>query len=557
MDAFKKKSEDDERKSVILLSLLLAGLVFVLYWRAIWFDFIELDDNLYLLENSKIKLGLSWESIQWAMTTFHTTNWHPLTWFFLLAEYELFGFAPSGYHIVGIVLHGINTVLLFIVMYRMTKETGKSAAVAALFAVHPLNIESVVWIAERKNLLSTLFWILTVWSYLRYTERPGRERYLIAIFLFALGLMSKPMLVSLPFVLFMLDYWPLRRILPDDRGIEKKNLRRKDVAEVIRLLLEKIPFFVLSFLSVLITIYAAKTGGAAKSLLAFPLSIRIENAALSYFSYLGMLITPVNLSIFYPYPRPIAFGCVMAAFLFLLAATVFVIFKIREYRYLAVGWFWYLVTLLPVIGILQVGLQSMANRYLYIPFIGIFIIIIWVICDIFKESQKLKYVSYVIIVALIVYFGFVTSYELPHWKNSETAFARALEVTENNHIAALGIGNVMLKKGDLEMAKKNFRESLRIKPDYELAHNNLGLTLMRSGELKEAGIHFREAIKYDSLFARAYNNLGDLLVKEGKTEEAKRFFEKAIALNPDYDSPRENLSLLIKTSKEKKSENKK
>ncbi len=533
-------------------SLLPALLVAIIYLPAVWFDFISLDDNLYLLDNPSIKLGLSWEGLKWAFTTLYTTNWHPLTWLSLLGEYQLFGFNPLGYHIVGIVLHAVNSSLLFFVLRGLTAEKWKSVAVASLFAIHPLNVESVAWIAERKNLLSTLFWILTIWSYTRYVRRPGAVGYLAAALTFTLGLMAKPMAVSLPVVLLLLDYWPLRRFPLAENHLTKQPSFVKNVRTFLSLLPEKIPFFIISFCSALITIYAAKSGGAAKSLLTFPLSVRFENALLSYFSYLGMLIRPVELAIFYPYPRFIPLGNVIAAFLFLAAVTILVVFNAKKYGYLAVGWFWYLITLLPVIGILQVGRQAMANRYAYIPFIGIFIIMIWGIDDSSRRLKKFKHVSIVSVFLMIVYWGSSSALELDYWKNSQVAYARALEITKDNHIATLGMGNVMLSEGNLAGAEKNYRETLRIRPDYELAHYNLGLTLMRQGKTREAECSFREAVKYDPLFAKAYNELGTLLVQEGNKAEAKRYFEKAIALDPEYVKPRENLALLLKTAADRK-----
>ena len=515
------KIRGDQQGSLLWLSLLPALLVVIIYLPAAWFDFITLDDNLYIIDNPGITLGISIEGIKWAFTTLYTTNWHPLTWLSLLAEYHFFGLHPAGYHIVGIILHALNSMLLFFVLLGLTGKRWRSVAVAALFAVHPLNIESVVWIAERKNLLSTLFWILTIWSYTRYVSRPGAKRYLETALLFALGLMAKPMGVSLPFILLLLDYWPLRRFsFTQDRLPEAPDFRRR-VRIVVRLVIEKIPFFVISFLSIVITIYAAKTGGAAKSLLAFPLLGRLENALVSYFSYIKLLLRPVEISLYYPYPSFMPLGKTIAAFLFLLAVTGFVIIKANKYRYLAVGWFWYLVTLLPVIGILQVGRQAMANRYAYIPFIGVFIIIIWGIGDLLGRSRRLKYIAAGAVFLMIVYCGALSSRELQNWKDSRAVYARALAVTKDNHIAILGMGNELLKGGKLALAEKYYREALRIRPDYELTNYNLGLALMRQKKMKEAEFYFRETIKYDPSFSKAYEKLDALLLKEEKINKTK------------------------------------
>jgi tetratricopeptide (TPR) repeat protein len=540
------KKHRERRGSILWRTLLPALLVVIIYLPAVRFDFISLDDNLYLLDNYKIKLGLSWEGIKWAFTTLYTTNWHPLTWLSLLAEYQVFGLNPMGYHVVGVVLHALNSVLLFFVLQGMTGEKWKSLVVASLFAVHPLNIESVAWIAERKNLISTLFGFLTIWSYTHYVRRSGVARYLGTVFLFAVGLMAKPMVVSLPFILLLLDYWPLRRFSFSRKWFKTSSRPGRDISAVLPFVVEKIPFFVLSFFSVLITIYAAKTGGAAKSLLAFPLFTRIENALISYCSYLNMLVRPVELAIYYPYPGVISHWHALTALLCLAAVTGVVLSKAREYGYLATGWFWYLITLLPVIGILQVGRQAMANRYAYLPFIGIFVIVVWGVNDLFGYLQRVKYLRIFVAISAVFYLGFLSFLELGYWKDSESAYRRALDTTKDNHIAAMGAGNVMLSRGNPAEAEGYYRKSLRITPDYELAHYNLGLSLKRQGKMEEAEACFRQALQYDPYFAKAYNELGDLFAKEGKIREAKVLLEKALALDPDLASARENLSLLLK-----------
>lgn len=505
MNSAKVKMLPGGNWSQFRFSLFPALLAIIVYLPAASFDFISLDDNLYLLDNGNIKLGLSLKGLQWAFTTLYTTNWHPLTWLSFLGEYQLFGFNPAGYHMVGVVLHAVNSTLLFLVFRDLTGEKWKSLAVASLFAVHPLNIESVAWIAERKNQLSTLFLFLTVWSYARCVHRSGAMRYPGTTLLFALSLMSKPMAVSLPFLLLLLDYWPLRRFSLPEGGLSWGRWLRT----LRHLVLEKIPFFILASLSVVITIYAARTGGAARSLQAFPLSIRIENALLSCFAYLKMLIWPVDLAIYYPYPRDIPYWGVIAAFFFLAAVTGFVVIKTRKYGYLIVGWFWYLMTLLPVIGIVQVGRQAMANRYAYIPFIGVFAMIVWGLDDLFGQTRRFKGIPLVILVVFTGYLGTLSIHELDYWKNSRAAYARALETTKNNHIALVGFGNEMLREGNPVAAENNYREALRLVPDYEVTHCNLGLALLRQGKIGEAEFHLREALKYDPSFDKARRYLSE------------------------------------------------
>lgn len=493
------------------MGVFLAALVLVLYWPVFGYDFIALDDNLYVVENPNLQKGITKEGLGWATTTFHTTNWHPLTWLSYLADYELFGLNPAGYHLSNLILHLLNTLLLFILMRRMTGEIWKGAAVATLFAVHPLNIESVVWIAERKNLLSTLFWILTLLAYVRYVEKPGWKRYSWILVCFILGLMAKPMLVTLPFVLLLLDYWPLQRLSWTDRdrsgAIQDPRERRK---LLIHLLIEKTPLILFSFLSAWITFHAARSGGAVKAIAVFPLTGRIENAIISYAMYLYKMAWPMDLAIFYPYPVGRPLWQAGLSILFLTAVTAFVCIKGRTHRYLITGWFWYGITLLPVIGLVQVGFQSMANRYAYLSVLGIFVIVVWGVPDLLKGFFRLLYLP-AISVAVILAFTFCTKAALPDWKNSEAAFQQALRVTKNNHIAELGMGNVWFNRGNLSKAQDYYRMSLRIKPDFEEAYNNLGLVYAGQGKPREAETAFRQAMTLNPDFEAARINLARLL----------------------------------------------
>jgi len=530
----------------IVVILLLSAVVLALYWPAAGYDFIALDDNLYVLENQHVQKGITGKNLLWAMTTFDAANWHPLTWLSLIADYELYGLNAAGYHMTNLFLHILNTIVLFLGLRRMTGEIWKCLVVAALFAVHPLNIESVAWIAERKNLLSTLFWILTIIAYIRYAEKPGWKRYGQVFLCFTLGLMAKPILVTLPFVLLLLDYWPLQRFSAPgtDRseGILHSQSRRK---LLIRLLKEKVPLIFASLLSAFVTFYAARMGGAVKAISVFPLIGRIENAINSYAMYLVQMVWPVDLAIFYPYPAGRPFWQVALSILFLAAVTGVVLFKGRKFGYLITGWFWYLITLLPVIGIVQVGFQSMANRYAYLSLVGIFIIIAWGLPDLLKRYSSRRYLLAVAAGLLILDLTVCTRMELPHWRSSEAAFTQALRVTENNHIAQMGMGNVWLGRGDLRRARYHYQESLRIKTDYAQAHNNLALVLMQEGKANEAAAHYREALKDDPGFAEAHNNLGVVFAGQGKSREAENGFRRALELKPDYAGAQSNLAKLL------------
>jgi protein O-mannosyl-transferase len=538
-----------EKYQGIMAVLLLVAMVLLLYWPVAGYDFIDMDDNLYLLENPGIQKGISREGISWAMTTLYTTNWHPLTWLSLMADYELHGLNAAGYHVHNLLLHILNAVLLFLVLRRMTRETWKCLTVAVLFAVHPLNIESVAWIAERKNLLSTLFWILTLFAYVRYTERPGWMRYTPALLLFALGLTAKPMLVTLPFVLLLLDYWPLRRFSPAGRWNDESGPAHGRFV-LWPLLKEKIPFFLLSLCSGLITLYAAKTGGTVKSMAAFPLAGRIENALVAFVSYLDKTFRPVDLVIFYPYPttgHPLWQSA--AALLLLTAVTVFVALKRKKHPYLITGWFWYLITLLPVIGIIQVGLQSMANRYAYIPLIGIFVLAAWGMPDLLKAGAGRRVLP-LAAALLILIFSFSTWSQLPHWQNSEAAFRYALQATENNFIAHNGMGRIWQIRGDITKARLHYQEALRIQPGYAEVHSNLAVILFNEGRIAEAEKGFREALRYKPNLVEAHNNLGMALVRQNKFQEAAAHFTRALELKPGYALARGNLERLAKDRKD-------
>jgi protein O-mannosyl-transferase len=529
----------------IIICLLLAAAALVVYWPVTGYDFIALDDNLYVVENQHIQKGLTCKGIAWAMTTFYATNWHPLTWLSLMTDYELYGLNAAGYHGTSLFLHILNAIFLFLLLRRMTGKDGRSAVVATLFAVHPLNIESVVWIAERKNLLSTLFWILTILAYVRYVEKPKWGRYWPVFLLFALGLMAKPILVTLPFVLLLLDYWPLQRFSLSGRDRSGASHDHEDRRKLlIRLLVEKAPLILISLLSAWITFHAARAGGAVKAITVFPLVGRIENAIISYAMYLQKMVWPTDLAIFYPYPSVRPFWQVALSILFLAAVTGFVCLKGRTYRYLITGWFWYGITLFPVIGIVQVGFQSMANRYAYISLLGIFIIVTWGVPDLLKRFSRRWYLPAVSI-AVILAFAFCTKSALPDWKNSEVAFRQALKVTKNNHIAEIGMGNVWLGRGDLPKARSHYQESLRIKPDYPEAMINLGIVYMKQGLFEDAIAQYGKALEANPTDVKILNNLGVALACKGRHEEAVVRFREALKRSPGHQEARDNLAKVM------------
>ncbi|MDA8124820.1 MAG: tetratricopeptide repeat protein [Deltaproteobacteria bacterium] len=526
-----------EDKQRIVAILMLVAWILVLYWPVAGYEFIDMDDNLYLFNNPDICKGLTWKGISWAMQTFYTTNWHPLTWFSLLADYELYGMNANGYHVSSLLLHIFNTVLLFHVLRLMTGKTWECFGVAALFGVHPLNIESVAWIAERKNVLSTLFWILTLFAYVRYVKKPHWMRYLLTLTVFALGLTAKPMLVTLPVILLLLDYWPLGRISCLGNRAGSRAWDWKSLWPIVK---EKIPFFLLTIPSVLITLHAAKIGGAIKSMDDLPLVMRTENAFISYVTYLKKMIWPLDLAIFYPYPTNIPLWQAAAAFCFLLSVTVLVVIKHKRYPNLVTGWFWYLITLLPVIGIIQVGYQAMANRYVYVPLIGIFMILTWGLSQVLQTLFS-RWIYYALMTFLILIFSFSTWSQLPNWRNSAAAFDYALKVTKDNFIAQCGMGDVWQNSGIDQIARLYYQEALRIKPSYPEAHNNLAMILIKEGRIKEAEAEFRKAIMYKPNLVEAHNNLGAVLCSRRAYQEAADHFARALELMPGYVTAKENL----------------
>jgi Tfp pilus assembly protein PilF len=536
-----------------LVCLLLTATVLTVYWPVHHFDFVACDDNIYVTENHHVREGLSGRNIVWAFTTTDTTNWHPLTWLSLLADSSLYGLYAGGYHLTNVLLHLTNTLLLFFLLRRMTGTTVRSGFAAALFALHPINVESVAWVAERKNVLSTFFWFTTIWAYADYTTHPGWRRYLIVILLFAAGLMAKPMLITLPVVLLLIDYWPLRRFSAGETDksntvlYEVKSGSKRRVA--LCLIREKIPLLLLSLISASVTLYIADMGGAVKSLSAFPLEGRIANALVSYGVYLEKMVWPVELAFFYPWREVISPSQIILSASLMTGLTAFALWGAKRRPYLLVGWLWYILTLVPVIGIVQVGYQAMADRYTYIPMIGIFIMVAWGGYDLLSRYSR-RYGMYVFLsVAVSTAFMAVSLNQVRHWQSSETVFRRGLEVTKDNHMAEQGMGHVCLLRGDYERAAAHFREALRIRPDYTDARLNLGIVFMKQGLFEEAIDQYRGMLEKNPRDVRALNHLGVALACVGRHEEAISRFREALRLDPAYREAGENLEKAMQEMK--------
>ncbi len=511
------------RQTVLLTYLALALVCLFVYLPLRNNDFVNFDDDDYVYQNRHVQMGISVESLKWAFTTSQYSNWHPITWISHILDYELYQLNPAEHHWTNLILHIANTLLLFFLLKKTTSSLWASAFTAAAFAIHPLHVESVAWISERKDVLSTLFWMLTTIAYINYVKKPSFFRYFTAVIAFAMGLMSKPMLVTLPFVLLLLDYWPLNRF-------EAANGKKFFFKTGLKLFYEKIPFFLLTIASSVITFFVQQKGGAVKSFETIPLIIRFGNSIFSYGKYILKTLFPSKLAIYYPHPgNQLHVWQVLTAGLLLIAFSVFVIIKAKKYKYLVTGWLWYLTTLLPVIGIVQVGGQALADRYTYIPLIGIFIIVAWGSNDLCKKLKYKKHLLSLTAAAVVIAMSFCTYNYLKLWKNSETLFQHAIDVTKHNNVMYTNLGSYLNSIGDLEGAYKNIRRALVLRPEKPGLYNNLGNILNKQGKNDEAIKQYQVAIKLKPLYAEAFNNMGSLY---GKMDN----YEKAIEYHSKYHS---------------------
>ena len=536
------KTPNKYRTLCVYLALVLTTLA--AYWQLRSCRFVSYDDNLYVTENWHVKAGLTRDSIVWAFTTGHAANWHPLTWLSHMLDCHLFGTNPAWHHFTNLLLHIANTLLLFAVLKRMTAAFWRSAFVAAVFALHPLHVESVAWIAERKDVLSTLFWLLTMIAYVSYVRRPGISRYLLTVVVFALGLMAKPMLVTLPFVLLLLDYWPLERL--QLRGDADHRLW-------FRLVREKVPFFALSVASSAITFLVQQKGGAMSKLDMIPLAVRFGNAFISYVRYVGRMFWPDRLAVLYPYPADMALLWPAVSVLVLLAISVLVIRSASRYKYLLVGWLWYLGTLFPVIGLVQVGSQAFADRYTYIPLIGLFIIVGWALPDLLSKWQYRKITLGISMLVVLLALSICTHLQLRHWRDSKALFEHTLSITEGNYVAHCSLAYALQQQGELDQAITHNRYALRINPNYPKAHLGLGLALLEKGNLAEAAAHFTEALRINPNFADAHYNLARVLSDKNKVNEAVTNLREALRLRPDWVRVMNNLAWLLAVHKDTES----
>jgi tetratricopeptide (TPR) repeat protein len=518
-----------QARTVLLICILLAATTFAAFWPVQKAGFVNLDDPTYVRDNLRVQKGLSGENVKWAFQTFYFSNWHPLTWLSYMLDCQFFGANPAGMHRVNLGLHVANVLLLFLVLGRITGSNLASGVVAALFALHPLHVESVAWISERKDVLSTFFWLLTMWGYTEYARRRAAGWYVAALLFFSFGLMSKAMLVSLPFVLLLLDYWPLGRMDRGERSVEGSGYRRWG-----KLIVEKVPFFLLAGVGSWLAFVAQHRGEAMTTFNVLPFVQRVENALVSYTRYIGKSFWPVDLAVFYPHPYGWSRLQVLGATLCLLLVSLLALWSRRRWPFLFTGWFWFLGTLVPVIGLVQVGGQSMADRYTYVPSIGLFITIVWSAREIIRAKHVPLPIPIGVTAAVLVACAVVTCRQARSWEDSLSLFERAAGVSGSSAVVRNNLGDALLQHGRTNEANAQFRAALELDPEDYRAWGNLGNSFLREGKLEEAIDYYRKGLLYKPNSAELHFNLAAALNRKGDMSGAMGEYRQTIALKPDY-----------------------
>ncbi len=530
-------------KRNLAICLLLAVVTFAVYSPAIGHPFIfNYDDDNYVTNNQHVQAGLTWQTIVWALKS-TDTNWHPVTWFSHALDCELYGLNPAGHHVTNVLLHVLNVVLLFLLLARATRAPGRSFLVAALFAVHPMNVESVAWIAERKNVLSMFFFLLTLGAYGWYTLKPDVKRYLAVTVLFVLGLASKPMVVTLPFVLLLMDFWPLRRIRGWEPSSPESTLPVPQ-APLLRLILEKMPLLALSAATSAVTVFAQRSGGAMR--LALPLSVRLESAIYAYALYVWKAFWPAWLAVFYPHPgATLAVWQLGLAALFLLSVSALVWWQRVRRPYLITGWLWFLGTLVPVIGIVQVGEQAIADRYAYVPLIGIFVMAVWGAADL-ADSRQLTFRTRAKIAAVVLaVFTLFTSDQLRYWRSAVDLWAHTVEVTKNNFLGEQNLGAALLASDRFPEALPHFQIAVQLRPHDAGAHLNLAGDLTLNDRTRDAIPEYEIAIPLVSdpnMRVGAYATLGRLYSQVGNYAKARASYQAALQIDPQRSDAKQGLA---------------
>ena len=555
-----------KKLQILIVCLFLTAATLAAFWQVTRCDFITFDDIPYITRNTNIQQGVTIKGITWAFTTGYEANWHPLTWISHMLDIDLYGLQPGGHHFTSLLFHIANALVLFFVLLRMTKALWQSAVVAALFALHPLRVESVAWLAERKDVLSAFFWMLTMGGYIYYRERPGINRYLMALLFYALGLMAKPMLVTLPFVLILLDYWPLRRFTLDkpaqqiksaSANIKKARSGRKYAVEgaapaaqragghnlwelIGPLLVEKIPFFILAGLSSIVTHIVQQKGGMMQYSKEFPLGMRSANALVSYVMYMVKMLWPTNLAVLYPYPESLPSLEALGAALLLIAITLTVVRLAKRFPYLPVGWLWYAGTLVPVIGIVQVGAQSRADRYTYIPMIGLFIMAAWGIPELIKKWRYRKEALIAASTSALVCLFIATWIQVGYWRNSMTLFDYTLNVTDRNAIIYQLRAWTDSQLGDYTRAIADYDKAIEFNPTYSIAYDGRGSAYSILGNYTRAIADYDNAIEINPRCSTAYSGRGVCYCLLGNYTKAIADCDRAIEINPKYANAYKN-----------------
>jgi tetratricopeptide (TPR) repeat protein len=526
-----------QRRTSLWLGVAIVVLTAAVYWPVRGYDFVSVDDPIYATDNPFLRGGVTWSSVPGTLTSTYAHFWHPLTLLSLMADVSVFGLHSGPLHVTNLLLHLCSVSVLFLALLRMTGAAGRSAFVAALFALHPLHVESVAWIAERKDVLSTVFWMLTLWAWAGYARSGKQRTYWVALAFFALGLMAKPMLVTLPVTLLLLDVWPLGRVAP--HGFRAAGGRTGLLRAWWPLVREKIPFFALAAAAGVVAVLAQ--GSAVASLEAIPVWTRAATALVAYLTYIGKMIWPIGLTVFYPLPTSVPIWLAVGALAVLAGITVVVIRLRRRQPFLAVGWVWYVVTLLPVSGIVQVGTHAMADRYTYVPLVGLFVMVAWGVPALVGAGRARQWALGGIGAVVVLACAVSARAQVATWADSGALWQHALEVTPDNYYAHHAMATLLREQGRNTEAVAHLNESIRLNPSFPDARNNLGMALEALGRRDEAMVQYAEALRIDPGMPDANNNLGAVLLKLGRADEAIPRFVEALRRLPDSFIARDNL----------------
>lgn len=507
---------------VLMIFILLAAALWGVYGQAVQFDFVNFDDPVYITQNSHIQTGMTPDSVKWAFSTTYFGLWNPLVWLSFMVDYELHGLNARGYHLTNLILHFLSVLLLMWLLNRMTKALWPSAFAAALFALHPMHVESVAWLAERKNVLSAFFWMLSLCLYVYYTEKPAVKRYLTVLFAFILALMSKPMVVTLPFVMILLDYWPLRRLEP-----------QKGIMDMIgRQLKEKTPFFILSTVFIILTLNIPHE----RDLRQLPMGLSLANASVSAITYPAKTLWPQNMAVFYPFPDAMPLGQISVAVFLLIMITAAVILTRKRFPFLFVGWFWYVITIIPVLGIIHIADFAMADRYYYLPSIGIGIMMAWGIPQLLPNREIRGKILFPAAIVFLAVISLITWRQCGTWRNSTGLWMHALKVTKNNALAYNNLGYTLFNEGKVKESIECYNRSLGITKGDASAYNKRGIAYASLGRYQQAISDFSEAIRLKAYYAPAFYNRGNAYKELGQYEKALKDFDDTIRLSPYYTS---------------------